>query len=94
MSVQAKRLASEIRKAKKERNSNFYIFPDGDNLKIWRGYIRGPEDSSYEGGVFEIKINLHENHPMSPPKVFFVTKIFHPNIEWKTGAVCIDILKN
>ena len=31
---------------------------------------------------------------MQPPKVKFLTKIFHPNIDWRTGEVCIDILKS
>jgi len=29
-----------------------------------------------------------------PPKVRFRTRIFHPNVHFKTGEICLDILKN
>lgn len=30
---------------------------------------------------------------MSPPKVKFMTHIFHPNIHYESGEICLDILK-
>lgn len=32
------------------------------------------------GGIFKLELFLPEEYPMSPPKVRFLTKIYHPNI--------------
>lgn len=34
-----------------------------------------------------------QDYPNKPPKVKFVSKIFHPNV-YADGAICLDILQN
>ncbi|OLL26454.1 Ubiquitin-conjugating enzyme E2 35 [Neolecta irregularis DAH-3] len=64
-----------------------------DNLRYFDVRIDGPSQSPYEGGIFKLELFLPEEYPMAPPKVRFVTKIYHPNID-KLGRICLDTLKD
>lgn len=50
-------------------------------------------DTPFAGGSFMIKLKLGPDFPASPPKGFFVTNIFHPNIRPGTGEICVNTLK-
>ncbi|KAF5292129.1 hypothetical protein FQA39_LY14084 [Lamprigera yunnana] len=65
-----------------------------DNYTELKGEIAGPPDTPYEGGNFILEIKVPETYPFNPPKVQFITKIWHPNISSVTGAICLDILKD
>jgi hypothetical protein len=44
-----------------------------------------------EGGIFNCKLKFPESYPDNPPKMKFVTPIWHPNV-YQNGDVCISIL--
>lgn len=67
--------------------------PHEDNLRYFDVTIQGPEQSPYEGGIFKLELFLPDDYPMIAPKVRFLTKIYHPNID-KLGRICLDVLKN
>mmetsp|Transcript_104946 Transcript_104946/g.146325 ORF Transcript_104946/g.146325 Transcript_104946/m.146325 type:complete len:204 (+) Transcript_104946:204-815(+) len=58
------------------------------------GEIPGPPETPYAGGTYRLAIEIPDSYPFSPPKVKFITKIWHPNISSQTGAICLDILKD
>jgi len=67
--------------------------PTEDNLRYFKVIIQGPESSPYQGGVYKLELFLPEDYPMAAPKVRFLTKIYHPNVD-KLGRICLDILKD
>lgn len=71
-------------------NCSAGIVNDSD-FNQWKATIIGPESSPYEGGLFKLSIFLPPDYPMKPPKVTFITKIYHPNIN-STGSICLDLL--
>lgn len=54
--------------------------------------IVGADDTPYSGGIFKLEIQIPERYPFEPPKVQFVTPIYHPNID-SGGRICLDTLK-
>lgn len=55
--------------------------------------IEGPTGTPYEGKFFQLKLILSHDFPASPPRGFFMTKIYHPNVDMSTGAICVNTLK-
>jgi len=62
-----------------------------DDIYKWEVLIIGPADTPFEGGVFKASLDFPKEYPLRPPKMRFVTEIWHPNID-KDGNVCISIL--
>ncbi|CAF1596612.1 unnamed protein product, partial [Adineta ricciae] len=64
---------------------------DESNPYAWNVILVGPTDTLYEGGFFKARLDFPKDYPIKPPKMKFVSEIWHPNIE-KNGDVCISIL--
>ncbi|KAF8064180.1 ubiquitin-conjugating enzyme [Lyophyllum atratum] len=64
---------------------------DDDNLYEWEILIIGPPDTMYEGGFFKARLSFPSEFPLLPPKMRFLTPMWHPNI-YPDGVVCVSIL--
>ncbi|XP_003386065.1 PREDICTED: ubiquitin-conjugating enzyme E2 G1-like [Amphimedon queenslandica] len=64
---------------------------DDDDIFSWEVMIMGPPDTFYEGGFFKAHLLFPKEYPQKPPKMKFVSELWHPNID-KNGDVCISIL--
>lgn len=90
----AGRIRKELAECSRDKDSGVTATPKGDSLANLEGTILGPEGTPFEGGTFLISIDIPSGYPFEPPKMKFVTKIWHPNISSQTGAICLDILKD
>lgn len=64
---------------------------DESNILKWGAMIKGPADTPYENGFFELQMDFPQNYPFKPPVVKFITPVYHCNVS--NGSICLDILK-
>lgn len=89
------RIRKELVDFKNVKDSyDFEVDTCDSNLFHLKARITGPVDTPYHGGRYQLNIELPDKYPFLPPKINFVTKIWHPNISSVTGFICLDILKD
>ncbi|KAI4745729.1 ubiquitin-conjugating enzyme E2 35 [Aureobasidium sp. EXF-12298] len=88
-----KRIIKETERLMAEPVPGIEAVPHEDNLRYFDVKIHGPSQSPYEGGIFKLELFLPDDYPMTPPKIRFLTKIYHPNID-RLGRICLDVLKS
>lgn len=67
---------------------------DNPNIMEWKITLLGPKGTFYEGGFFLLKVNFSDLYPTYRPEIRFRTKIYHVNVDEKSGDICISSLNN
>ncbi|GAB0199982.1 ubiquitin-conjugating enzyme E2 T [Grus americana] len=88
----ASRLKRELSLLTTEPPPGITCWQNESQLDDLRAQILGGADTPYEKGIFNLEIVVPERYPFEPPKIRFLTPIYHPNID-SAGRICLDVLK-
>lgn len=86
-----RQISKEVKKLTMEKLEGIQIKINESDLADLQAVIDGPAGTPYAGGQFRVKLIL-KDFPTNPPKAFFLTKIFHPNVA-SNGEICVNTLK-
>lgn len=90
--MQSHRIKREIAKLVSSPPEGISCHLKSDKTNLIMACIVGPHKSPYEGGIFELQLEVDNSYPFEPPRLKFVTPIYHPNID-TSGRICMDLLK-
>lgn len=63
-----------------------------DDPFVWDATILGPENTPWEGGLFQVVIRFSCHYPYRPPFARFTSKMCHPNIT-SDGIPALDLIQ-
>ena len=85
-------VSKQVHTLAQEKMEGITVCLNEDDMTDVQAVIDGPPGTPYQGGQFRVKLVLSKDFPASPPKGFFLTKIFHPNVG-PNGEICVNTLK-
>lgn len=72
--------------------SNYDVEMIGDGNYEFEVMFKGPEDTPYAGGTWRVHVELPVSYPFKSPSIGFRNRMFHPNVDERSGSVCLDVI--
>lgn len=97
--MRSKRLRQELRQISMDSdaicgsmNGRIQLFLSEVEPHVWKahGAIEGPPPI-YQEGIFSVRFEIPGQYPFRSPKLFFENKVWHPNVDFDTGLVVLDV---
>ena len=63
-----------------------------NDINNWKVSFKGSSCSPYEDGIFQLKVTLKNDFPEKRPWIYFITKMFHPNVRQSDGLISLNLL--
>ncbi|XP_056611899.1 uncharacterized protein LOC130428073 isoform X4 [Triplophysa dalaica] len=85
-----RRILEELKSLHCDPHPYCTVFPSETDFTFWRIIMKGPPETPYEKGVFELYCEFGSDYPVKAPLVRFFTPIYHCNIN-NVGRICHHI---
>ncbi|KAJ1959063.1 ubiquitin-conjugating enzyme E2 H [Dimargaris xerosporica] len=72
--------------------SDYEVNLINDSMQEFFVRFQGPDDTPFAGGLWKVRVELPDQYPYKSPSIGFTNKIYHPNIDEMSGAVCLDVI--
>ncbi|KAJ6330144.1 hypothetical protein OIU76_008883 [Salix suchowensis] len=78
MQASRARLLKEYKEVQREKvaDPDIQLVCDDSNIFKWTALVKGPSETPFEGGVFQLAFSVPEQYPLQPPQVRFALLLF------------------
>ena len=90
----SKRMLKEYKEIQSNPPAGWSVYINANDMTSWKAVLNGSSISPpYTNGMWLLTIDFPRDYPFKPPRVKFITPIYHCNIS-NDGNICMDLLKD